>query len=147
LLKGDEAVGGVAYDVFDDRDGLGGWAGLRFREVEGGDLQSVEQQTGAPGVDDAQGDALQDEADSCLDGAAVLGQWEVEDLALGHVAARGRFGPMDVVVIEAEEFAAEGATAAAAAVGEDVAALVGFRLSFGLDFGHKCGDPTPPESM
>ncbi len=134
-LGGDEAVGGVGDDLFD-------WFGLgcgRFGEVERGDLQAVEEQAGAFGVEIAVGDALQDEADSGLDGGAVLGQGKVEG---GEGVARfGWLGGAGGVVVEAEDLAAEGGAAAAAAVVVDVAALI--VLGFGLDgFGHG-GTPSP----
>ncbi len=137
LVRGrDEAVGGVGDDVFDDREGFGDGFGGGFGEVEGGDLEAVEEEASTFGVEVALGDALQDESDTGLDGAAVFGQREVEGgegVAVGKEGVGGRFGGPAVVVVEAEELSAEGAAAAAAAVGEDVAALVGFGLSFGLD--------------
>ena len=60
---------GVGDDLFDGFRLLGDG----FGEVERGDLQAVEEQAGALGVKTAVGDALEDEADGGLDGAAVLG--------------------------------------------------------------------------
>jgi hypothetical protein len=47
--------------------------GLGFGEVEAGDLEAVEEEAGAAGVDVVGGDTLQDLADGGLDGGAVLG--------------------------------------------------------------------------
>jgi hypothetical protein len=63
-----------------DRDlfhGLGNGAfgcgfALGFGEVEAGDLEAVEEETGAAWVDVVGGDALQDLADGGLDGGAVF---------------------------------------------------------------------------
>jgi hypothetical protein len=134
--RGDEAVLGVVDDL---GDGLGGLiAGVGFGEVEAGDLEAVEEQAGAAGVDLVGGDAAEDFADGLLDGRAVFGVGEGE---AGLAAlARGRVldGAAGVVVVVAEGFgalgAADGGAAAAAAVGEEMAALVlgGFG---GQDFG------------
>jgi hypothetical protein len=50
-----------------------GFGDRLFGEVEAGDLEAVEEKTGAAGVDVVGGDALQDFADGGLDGGAVLG--------------------------------------------------------------------------
>jgi hypothetical protein len=101
-------------------------AGFWFWEVEAGDLEAVEEQTGSAGVDLVGGDALEDLADGVLDGGAVLGEREVE----GGSAALAFGGVLDGfaggVVVVAELFSAEAWAAAAGAVGEDVAALVAF---------------------
>jgi hypothetical protein len=44
-----------------------------FGEVEAGDLEAVEEQAGAAGVDVVGGYALQNFADGVLDGGAVFG--------------------------------------------------------------------------
>jgi hypothetical protein len=88
---------------------------------------------------------LKDEADGELDGGAVLGQREVQDwlrvhLSRGTAAARRMglvCGAAGGVVVVAEVFVAKAGAAAAAAVGEDVAALEaagfgGLRDHFGL---------------
>jgi hypothetical protein len=46
---------------------------LRFGEVEAGDLEAVEEEAGAAGIDVVGGDALQDLADGGLDGGAIFG--------------------------------------------------------------------------
>jgi len=84
---------------------------------------------------------LQDFADSVLDGTAVFGVGEEEDGAAGFAG----FGVFDRaaggVVVVAEIFrlcrSAEARALAAAAVGEDVAALEAF------DFGVWHGVPSP----
>jgi hypothetical protein len=51
---------------------------LDFGEVEAGDLEAVEEETGAAGIDFIGGDALKDFADGGLDGGAVFGERQVE---------------------------------------------------------------------
>jgi hypothetical protein len=46
---------------------------LDFWQVETGDLEAVEEEAGAPGIDVVGGDALQDFADGGLDGRAIFG--------------------------------------------------------------------------
>ena len=108
----------------------GGLAGVRW-EVEGGDLEAVEEETGATGVDLVGGDATEDLADGELDSGAVFGEGEVEG-GFGW-CGRGGFGEgfARFAVVEAEGFAAEGPGPAAVAVGEEVAALVGLGCCFG----------------
>ncbi len=106
--------------------------GLLFGEVEAGDLQAVEEEAGAAGVDVVGGDALEDLADGGLDGGAVFGERQVE----GGASAAALFwiggGSSGGVVVVAELFGAEARALAAMAVGEDVAALVlFFRLHSG----------------
>jgi hypothetical protein len=122
---GEGAQGGVGGDLF---HGFGCWWGfaLGFGEVEAGDLEAVEEQACAAGVDVVGGDALQDFADGGLDGGAVFGEREVE----GGAAAAALFwvgdGAAGGVVVVAELLLAEAGAGAAVAVGEDVAALVLF---------------------
>jgi hypothetical protein len=57
---------GVCRDLFH-------WCGVAFwlddaGQVEAGDLETVEKETGAPGVDFVAGDAAEDFADGALDG-------------------------------------------------------------------------------
>jgi hypothetical protein len=120
---------GAELGVFDDLfDGVGGVDGeLLGREVEGGDLEAVEEEACAAGIELVGGEAEQDLADGGLDGAAVLGRGEGE----GGAAAAGLFGGLvtlgcglaGVVVVEAEVLLAERGRAAAMAAGEDVTAL------------------------
>jgi hypothetical protein len=49
-----------------------------FGEVEAGDLEAVEEEAGAAGVDVVGGDALEDFADGGLDGGAVFRERQVE---------------------------------------------------------------------
>jgi hypothetical protein len=74
---GEGAVGGVEGDLF-----YGLWGGLRwglgfgggvFGEVGAGDLEGVEEQAGAAGIEVVGGEALDDLADGVLDGGAVFG--------------------------------------------------------------------------
>ena len=63
------AVDGVEGDLFDGFDlGCGPAAGLGFGEVQAGDLEAVEEEAGAAGVDVVGGDTLEDLADGELDG-------------------------------------------------------------------------------
>ena len=115
-------------DLFDDFDGFGfGVAmGRRFGEVEAGDLEAVEEQAGAAGVDVVGGDALEDFAYGLLDGGTVFRQRKVEGGAAASTLLRVGDGFSGGVVVVAEVFSAEAGAAAAMAVGEDVAALVLF---------------------
>jgi hypothetical protein len=45
-----------------------------FGEVEAGDLQAVEEEAGAAGVDVVGGDAAENFADGLLDGRTVFGE-------------------------------------------------------------------------
>lgn len=116
-------------DLFDLRWGWGVF-GVLAGQVGAGDLETVEEQACAPGIDLVVGDAAEDLADGELDGGAVFGDGEVEGVAVlmgtrvGHRSAGG-------VVVVAEVFAAQAWAAAAVAVGEDVAALVTFGLGHG----------------
>ena len=70
----DRAEFGVDGDLVDEfeRDfGLGLLLAAGVVKVGAGDLEAVEQQAGAAGIDLVGGDALQDEADGGLDGGAV----------------------------------------------------------------------------
>ena len=116
-----------------------GWGGLLFRvgfrEVEAGDLETVEEDAATARVDLVGGDAAEDFADGVLDGGAVFGVGEGE----AGVTTLARAGFLDgmagVVVVVAEGFgavrAAESGAAAAAAVGEEVAALEAGVVGFG----------------
>ncbi|HWW98838.1 MAG TPA: hypothetical protein VNY74_14130 [Edaphobacter sp.] len=122
--------------------GCGGFCGLGFGEVEAGDLEAVEEEAGAAGVDVVGGDALQDLADGGLDGGAVFGQGQVEGgAAAAALAWVGDWLSRGVVVV-AELLLAEAGARAAVAVGEDVAALVLFRC-FGWCFGGVLHGPSP----
>ena len=123
-------MGGVGADLFDDLSGGGGFAGLGGAwEVEAGDLEAVEEESGGAQVDGVGRDAAEDLADGLLDGGAVFGLGDVEAapaVAGGDGGARG--WATGGVVVVAELLAAEAGAAAAASIGEDVAALVTFWL-------------------
>jgi hypothetical protein len=74
--RGEDTEGWVYGDLF---YGLGfdmgfcGICGLDFWQVEAGDLEAVEEEAGAAGIDVVGGDALEDFADGGLDGGAVFG--------------------------------------------------------------------------
>jgi hypothetical protein len=97
-------------------------------EVEAGDLKAVEEEAGAAGIDVVGGDALENFADRGLDRGAVFGQRQMEAGAavatLFWIGDRFSGG----VVVVAKLFLTQARTLAAAAVGEDVAALVLFFL-------------------
>jgi hypothetical protein len=73
------------------------WAG-GFGEVEAGDLEAVEEEAGAAGVDVVGGDALEDLADGVLDGGAVFGQGEFEGGAAGSAGVGYGFAGGVVVI-------------------------------------------------
>ena len=95
-------------------------------QVGAGDLEAVEEEAGAAGVDLVAGDAAEDFADGELDGGAVFGHGEVEVGLVGSALAWVLHGAAGGVVVVAEVFLAEAWAAAAVAVGEDMAALVAF---------------------
>jgi hypothetical protein len=130
---GEDAKGGVGSDLLDGLfSRLGGptLGRLGFGEVEAGDLEAVEEQAGAAGVDVVGGDAAEDLADRRLDGGAVFWQEQVEGGTAAAALARVGDWLASVVVVVAELFSAEAWTGAAMSVGEDVAALVLF-VGFG----------------
>jgi hypothetical protein len=74
--RGEDAEGGVDGDLFYSLGyGLGfrGFCGLDFGEVEAGDLEAVEEETGSARVDLVGSDTLENLADGRLDGGAVFG--------------------------------------------------------------------------
>ena len=115
-------------DLFDDFGGFGSGVavGRGFGEVEAGDLEAVEEQAGAAGVDVVGGDAAENFADGLLDGGTVFRQRKVEGGAAASTLVRIGDGFSGGVVVVAEVFSAQAGAAAAMAVGEDVAALVLF---------------------
>jgi hypothetical protein len=148
----EDAVFGVVRD-FGDGFG-GGVGGCGLGEVEAGDLQAVEEKPGATRIDLVGGDAAEDFADGLLDSGAVFrvgkGEAGLAALAGGCVLDWAARAVMEVAEGLARRLgafgAAEGWAAAAAAVGEDVAALEA--SGFGLccdDFRcHVFGDlPSP----
>jgi hypothetical protein len=92
-------------------------------QVAAGDLEAVEEESGAFGVDLVAGDALENLADGELDGGAVVGEGDVEASAAAFAFVRIFDGAAGCVMVVAEVFVAEAWAAAAVAVGEDVAAL------------------------
>jgi hypothetical protein len=129
--RGEEAVFGVGDDLFERLLGEGlGVRGklLMGREIGAGDLEAVEEETGAAGIEIVGGEALEDEADGELDGGAVLGNREQDGGAAGFARVRFDGGAAGGVVVVAELFVAERGGATAASVDEDVAAAVACRL-------------------
>lgn len=138
---GKDAV--LAAAVVDDRARLAG-------QVDARDLEAVEQQAGAFGVEFVGGDALQHLADGDLDGETIRRSGEGEGallgLSLGECA--GRDGSARGVVVVAERLAAKARAAAAVAVGVDVAALealgrVGVVLDAEVGLVHDVCPPPP----
>jgi hypothetical protein len=117
------AEDGVEDDVFDVGGGLGLLGGGEFGEGEGGDLEAVEEQAGAARVEGVGGDAGEDFAEGEADGGVVFEDREVEGGAAGAAPARVGEGLAGGVVVVAEFFGAEAGGLAAAALGQDVAAL------------------------
>jgi hypothetical protein len=145
--RGEDAEVGVDCDFFYGlcvglgcgSAGSAAGCGLRFGEVEAGDLEAVEEEAGAAGVDVVGGDALEDLTDGGLDGGSVFRQRKVEGGAAAAALARVGHGFSGGVVVVAEVFAAEAWAGAAASVGEDVAALVLLRCFVGVV--HRCPSP------
>jgi hypothetical protein len=122
--RSERAECGVGGDLFYGC-GVAGGHGVAL-EVAAGDLESVEEEAGAFGVDVVAGDALQDFTDGVLDGAAVLGCGEMEAGLTATTRMRVGDGVAGGVMVVAELLGAEAWAAAAVAVGEDVAALKAF---------------------
>ena len=99
---------------------------LRGGEVAGGDLEGVEDEAGAAGVDAVVGEAVEDLAKRGLDVGPAGGWGEQEDVAAGLALAWIGDGFAGVVVVVAEVHFAQAGAAAAQAVGKDVAALAAF---------------------
>ena len=126
------AEGGVEDDFLNDGSGGFGLAGgLDARQVEAGDLETVKEQAGAAGIESVGGDAAEDLADGVLDGAAVLGEREVEGALTS--AASLQLGVRDWfaggVMVETKIFMLQAWTAAAVPIGKNMAALEAFRCS------------------
>jgi hypothetical protein len=90
-------MGGGLFDEF----GLGG---LGFGKVEAGDLETVEEEASAAGVDVVGGDALEDLADDKLNAGPVVEIWkrDLEGGAAAPAGARVGGGFAGGVVVEAE---------------------------------------------
>ena len=117
-------MGWVLGDLFHNIAVGGVLAGGGFGQVEAGDLEAVEEEACAAGVEVVGGDAAEDFADGGLDGAAVLGDGEVEGGLAGAAGFQVGYGFAGGVVVVAEGLAAQAGAGAAVSVGEDVAALV-----------------------
>jgi hypothetical protein len=111
--------------VGDLGDGLDLLFGVEFGEEAGGDLEAVEEVSGALGVEVVGGDALEDLGEGELDGGAVFELRQSEGGAATAAGGGVRDGAAGGVVEVAEVFVAEAVAEAAVAVGEDVAALHG----------------------
>jgi hypothetical protein len=120
----------VGGDLFNDFDGFGFGVAVRggFGEVEAGNLEAVEEQAGAAGIDVVGGDAAKDFADDKLNAGAIveIGEWDFEGGVAAATLARVGDRAAGGVVVVAEVFSAQAGAAAAVAVCEDVTALVLF---------------------
>ena len=117
------------------RVGVAGRCGLGLGKVEAGDLEAIKEQACAARVDVVGGDALEDLADGVLDRGLVFREWEIKGGATGSAGSLVFDWFAVGVVVVAERFSAEAWAAAAATVGEDVAALVTFGcFEFGVEF-------------
>ncbi len=118
----------VGDNLFDDRRGGGRDRRPGLGEVGAGDLQAIEQETGAAWVEGVVGEPVEDLPDGGLDGGAIFKQRQIEGAPAAARPGDGD-GAAGGVVVEAELFVAEADGAAAVAVGKDVAALEagGFR--------------------
>jgi hypothetical protein len=132
----ERAKGGVLDDLF-DQFFLDRWFDLGLAEVAGGDVQAVEHDSGAAVVERVGGEAAEYLSEGVLDGALVLGRGEVECDGAGAAGTEsvGVEGQAGGVVVVAELLVAQRRAGAAAAVGEDVAALVAF--GFVILVGHR----------
>lgn len=130
---GEIAEDGVVGDFRDGGGCLGLLFGIGFRQVEAGDLETVEEEAGAAGIDVVGGDLLEHLADGEQDGAAVFNHRQGEGGSAGAPGSGILEGAAGGVVEVAKIFvalrvflgsgAAEGGVFAAMAIGEDVAAL------------------------
>ena len=84
--------------------GFGGGGGLLAGEVEAGDLEAVEEESGAAGIEVVGGDAAEDFADGGLDGGTVFGEGKVEGGLAGAAGFETGDGAAGGVVVVAEFF-------------------------------------------
>jgi hypothetical protein len=128
------------------------WGGAELEgEVGGGDLESVEEDSGAFVVQLAAGDAGEDVAQGDLDGGGVVDGRDGEDGELAATVGGGAKAAGALVVI-AEVLAAESGRAASTALGEDMTAeIAAFRVRRLSEFVLQHGDsfrvsavPHPP---
>lgn len=96
---------------------------LMAGEVGAGDLEGVEEQTGASRVDVVVGDAGEDLAEGALDGGAAGGGFEAETVAAGLTLLEVGDGFASGVMVVTKFFSPHGRTATTLAGGEGVAAL------------------------
>lgn len=116
---------------------LGFWGLLRALaagDVEGGDLEAVEDESGAARVDVVEGDGGEDLAEGVLDVGAGAWFGDGEGVAAGVAGLRVGRGFAGLVVVVAVVLVAEGGAAAAVSVDEDVAAAEVF-WDFAAGFG------------
>jgi hypothetical protein len=109
---------------------------LGFGQVEGGDLEAVDEQAGALRVDGVEGDAAEDLGEAELDGGAVFKVIEGLEAEVGMLFDGVAFEDWLAVgvVVVTEVFVEEGARAAAVSVCEDVTAEVGLGVPGWVDF-------------
>ena len=134
---------GMDDDVNDSlRRGCGG---RNAWQIDRGNLESVEQEAGAPRVELVRGEAVEDLADCGLDGAAVLrggkGKGGAAVIALREILRRRSLPDAGGVVVIAEVLLAKARAATTVAVGVDVTALKAARAGRAGCGGHRCGYP------
>lgn len=92
-------------------------------QVGGGELEAVEEESGAARVDVVGGDADEELAERFLDVVVAGGSGEREGAAAGDSLVRANDGAAGVMVEVAELLVAHARASAAVVVGEDVVAL------------------------
>jgi hypothetical protein len=120
---GDGSVDGVEDELFDGGGAFGFGLGFGGWQVGACDLEAVEEQAGAPGVERVGGEAGEDFGDGELDGGAVFEVSHEEGFLPGAAVAEVFHRAAILVVKIAEIFFLECGRAAAAAGSEDVTAL------------------------
>ena len=93
-------------------------------EIGAGDLERVEEEAGATGIDVIGGDTSEDRAESVLDLCAAAGCWKKESVAPGLPLLRVSDGFVSGVMVVAKFFSAQGRTAATVPVRFGMAAEV-----------------------
>jgi len=147
LVEGDEGTGGGVEGSLADFAGIALGHGVEQAGVAAGDLEAVEEECGALGVDAVLGERGDGEGERYLDGVTVLEGWEVEleewvgedGIALGTVleghgeghgvedgdggvvaSAATAVAALELDVVVAEGLVEEGERTAALSVGLDV---------------------------
>ena len=91
-------------------------------EIGGGDLEAVEEKTGAAWIDVVEGDAGEDLAEAVLNGGSAGRSGDLEAVAAGLTLLEAGCGFAGAVVVVAKFFPAHGRAAATLTVGHSVSA-------------------------